>query len=250
MAEIISSRANRWVRRLRDAIDEHRDEIVLEGPKQVRDAIERGWEPIAIALEEETPGVDEQLVTVRVSRPLFRALTDAVHPQGVLGLFRRPKSSAESLFRNPATIVVALDGVQDPGNVGTIVRLAAAFDAGGVALTGECADPYSPKAIRASAGTILELPVHKFTRAALVDAAQVHQFGLFAAAASHTPTPEIPATAAVIVFGSEGSGVSREIADRSRPLSIGMSPRVESLNVAAAAAILLSRSYEARKDQG
>ena len=236
----ISSRQNAWFKRVRDALRQHSDEIVIEGPKAVADAIAAGWKPIAVIGADENP-----TVTHRFSRELFSAISDTKTSQGVIGLFERPRATAEEIFNKRHTIAVALDGVQDPGNVGTIVRLAAAFDAAGVILLPECADAFSPKAIRASAGAILSVPVVPMSYDELRRAAVQHRFQVVAAegrAAAHEPPPR----EAVIVFGSEGSGVSAAVLTFVKPISIVTSGRVESLNVAAAAAVLLWRSFTAR----
>src|SRR5688500_3142511 len=112
----ITSRQNPLFKRIRAAIREHADEIVIEGPKMVADAIAGGWTPIAVATRGET-----------FSDELFEALAETGTPQNVIGLFERPRTSAQRILDRRDTIAVALDGVQDPGNVGTIVRLAAAF---------------------------------------------------------------------------------------------------------------------------
>ncbi|HEX7421512.1 MAG TPA: RNA methyltransferase, partial [Thermoanaerobaculia bacterium] len=138
--------------------------------------------------------------------------------------------------------VVALDGVQDPGNVGTIVRLAAAFDCAGVLLLPGSADAYSPKAIRASVGAVLSVPIANATAADLIRSG----LPMFAADARGGSASSVPADA-IIVFGSEGRGVSDEIHSHSTPIAIPISPRVESLNVAASAAILLAKTYEVRR---
>lgn len=226
LTQRITSRHNPLFKRVREAIREHADEIVIEGSKFVDDAIAGGWKPIVVLRS----GVD-------LSAELFDALADTKTPQGVLGLFERPVPA--DLFARGETIVVALDGVQDPGNVGTIVRLAAAFDVGGIALLPGCADPFSPKAIRASAGAILNVPVARVT-------VEEFRWPLFVTAADGAPD-DPPARRAILVFGSEGSGVSPGIAKQAKSLAIRTSGRVESLNVAASAAILLSRSFEARK---
>src|SRR3954464_14494027 len=146
----ISSRQNPWFKRIREAIRDHAGEIVIEGPKPVADAIAAGWKPIKVIERD-----------VDFSAAIFDALTETKSPQNVIALFERPRFELPTLFARESSIVIALDGVQDPGNVGTIVRLAAAFDANGVALLPGCADAFSPKAIRASAGAILNVPTAK-----------------------------------------------------------------------------------------
>jgi TrmH family RNA methyltransferase len=159
----------------------------------------------------------------------------------VIGLFERPAVSASAILSRRDSVAIALDGVQDPGNVGTIVRLAAAFDASGVLLLPGCADPFGPKAIRSSVGAILSVPVAAITAKELL-AANVPLFAADGAGATIDP----PATNAVLIFGNEGAGVSRELLERATPIAIATSSRVESLNVASSAAILLNRSYTRR----
>ncbi|HVE72927.1 MAG TPA: RNA methyltransferase [Thermoanaerobaculia bacterium] len=218
------------MKRIREAIREHDREIVIEGPKPVADAIAGGWKPIAVIRRDED-----------VSAEVFDALSETRHSQGVLGLFERPLFSASDILARRDTVAIALDGVQDPGNVGTIVRLAAAFDAAGVLLLPGCADPFGPKAIRSSVGAILSVPVASIDARTLLDSG----VPLFAAAASGASL-DPPAANVVIVFGNEGAGVSAELLAHATPIAIPMSSRVESLNVASSAAILLSASYEAR----
>lgn len=224
---IISSRQNSLVKRIRVALREHDSEIVLEGPKHVADAIASGWKAIAV-LER---GVD-------LTEDVFDFVSDTKHPQNILGLFERPRSSSAAILSRNDTVAVALDGVQDPGNVGTIVRLAAAFDASGVLLLPGCADPFGPKAIRSSAGAILNVPVAAITADELVSS----RVPLFAADATGKSI-EPPSSNAVLVFGNEGAGVSAALLRHATPIAIPMSGRVESLNVASSAAILLSRRF-------
>ena len=216
----IASRQNPWFKRVRDAVREHAEEIVLEGPKMVADAIAAGWKPIAVVGDD-----------VVFSDELLRAVSDTKTSQGVLGLFHRPPSRFAT-----DKILVALDAVQDPGNVGTIVRLAAAFDAA-VALLPGCADPFSPKAIRASAGAILNVPIAGVTVQQLLESRRLL---LYADMGGETKPP---AKSAILVLGSEGGGVSEEIRKHGKPIGIKTSGRVESLNVAAAAAILLWQAF-------
>ncbi|MGZ4778548.1 MAG: TrmH family RNA methyltransferase [Thermoanaerobaculia bacterium] len=240
MNETITSRQNAWFKRVSRAVREHGEEIVIEGPKQVADAIASGWRPLAIVRSEVAAGRSQETDVV-FAETLFKALADTKTSQGVLALFERPRYTIDDVLARRDTIAVALDGVQDPGNVGTIVRLAAAFDAAGVILLPGCADAFSPKAIRASAGAVLRVPV---AAATLSDLATHNRPMLYADAAGDAISP--PPDNAILIFGSEGSGVSDPIRGAAKPIAIAMSDRVESLNVAAAAAILLSRSYESR----
>jgi TrmH family RNA methyltransferase len=226
----ISSKQNPVIQRIRAAIRGDGDEIVLEGRKAIADAILGGWMPIAV-LER---GVD-------ITDKLFDTLAQTRSPQGELGLFARPRTTAAAILARRDTIAIALDGVQDPGNVGTIVRLAAAFDAAGVLLLPGCADAFGPKAIRSSAGAILTTPVASVTVEELLAA----DVPLVATAMSGAPVPP-PARNAVLVFGNEGAGVSEELLRHSTLLAIPMSGRVESLNVASSAAILLAQSFGVR----
>src|SRR3954470_3835171 len=226
----ISSRQNPWFKRIREAIRDHADEIVIEGPKPVADAIAAGWKPIKVIERD-----------VDFSPAIFDALAETKSPQNVIALFERPRFELATLFARESSIVIALDGVQDPGNVGTIVRLAAAFDANGVALLPGCADAFGPKAIRSSAGAILTVPVANVTPDELLACG----LPLFAAAGDGQ-TIEPPARDAVLIFGSEGSGVSPELRAHATPIVVATSGRVESLNVAASAAILLSQAYGLR----
>lgn len=225
---VITSKQNPLVKRVREAIREHDAEIVIEGPKAVADALANGWKAIAVITRD-----------VDVSAEVFASMSETRETQGVLGLFERPRADAAAILARTDTIAIALDGVQDPGNVGTIVRLAAAFDASGVLLLPGCADAFGPKAIRSSAGAILTVPVASITIAEL---AGKHLVAADANGAAIDP----PSRDAILVFGNEGAGVSEEILSRATKIAIPMSQRVESLNVASSAAILLARSHSLR----
>ncbi|HEV7425034.1 MAG TPA: RNA methyltransferase [Thermoanaerobaculia bacterium] len=227
---MISSRQNPWFKRIREAIRDHAGEIVIEGPKSVADAIAAGWKPIKVMERD-----------VDFSSAIFDALAETKSPQNVIALFERPRYELPALFARESSIVIALDGVQDPGNVGTIVRLAAAFDANGVALLPGSADAFSPKAIRSSAGAILNVPVVNCS----IDELLAQGWDVIAADA-RGEMMDPPFSKAVLAFGSEGSGLSPALANVARTIAIRMSSRTESLNVASSAAIFLARSYELR----
>lgn len=230
----ISSRQNSWFKRVRDAIRDHEDEIVIEGPKAVADALALGWKPVMLIQRAGDAAIGEP--SFEFTSEIFDSLAETRSPQNVIGLFHRPSDDLGAILKDPR-LVIALDGVQDPGNVGTIVRLAAAFDCAGVVLLPESADAFGPKAIRASAGAVLNVPIAKTTARALIESGRA----LYAADA-HGSNDALEKNS-ILVFGNEGAGVSDAIRRAARPVSIKTSGRVESLNVAAAAAILLSRNY-------
>lgn len=228
--EPIASRHNALVKRIRAAIREHAGEIVIEGPKQVDDAVTNGWKVLAV-LERGR----------NITASAFDAITETRSSQGVIGLFERPPSNPAAILAMRDRVAVALDGVQDPGNVGTIVRLAAAFDAAGVLVLPGCADPFGPKAIRASAGAILNVPVASTTSEELLASSTP-----LVATAMDGAIADPPSRNAVLIFGNEGAGVSEALLARASKLAIPMSGRVESLNVASSAAVLLARAFVLR----
>lgn len=242
---MITSHKNPWFRRFRDALRHHQEEIVIEGPKAIRDAIDRGWQPVALAAARSDQNLPRGIPTHQFDAPLFAELSDTVTSQGILGLFRRFETPLQDLLGSDGVVVV-LDGVQDPGNVGTMIRLAAAFDAAGVVLTEGSADPLGPKAIRASAGAVLDVPFSRTTRQELVRVLRREGIQLWAAAPDAANT-NLPPTRVALAFGSEGQGIHPELLAVARRISIPMSGRAESLNVAAAGAILLSNLYQRRR---
>jgi TrmH family RNA methyltransferase len=236
----ITSSDNRWLKRLRKAASTHDDEILLEGPKQVDDALESGLNAIAVFVREgrDAPtGCDPDRTHV-VAERAFRSLGDTKTSQGVLALFERPRHTIEEILESPGG-VVAVDGVQDPGNVGAIVRLAAAFDLAGVITLSGSADPFSPRAVRGSAGSVLTVRVAGCSPRELVELCAKMGRRIFAAMPSGPSVAVTLPGNAVAVLGSEGRGVSSAIVDAGTPFSIPTSGRVESLNVATAAAITL-----------
>ena len=238
----ISSRHNPIVQRIREAVREHENEIAIEGRKAVADAIANGWKPLVIASTDSAAiPSDTGAQLVEITSEVFEAIAETRQPQGVVALFERPHASAAAILANRDRVTIALDAVQDPGNVGTIVRLAAAFDAAGVLLLPGCADAYGPKAIRASVGAILSVGVAKVTAEELIDAG----VPLYATMANGERV-DPPTRNAVLVFGNEGAGVSARLQERASGIAIPRSARVESRNVATSAAILLARSYATR----
>jgi TrmH family RNA methyltransferase len=180
---------------------------------------------------------------------LFERLSSTESNQGVIALVRPPIWTLEQLFRGLALVVV-LDGVQDPGNCGAIVRSAEAFGATGVLMTKGTASPHNPKTLRAAAGSLFRVPYVHGMDALMARAALRQQRIAVLAASAHAPGNRTLAAAGLtgkcaIVIGSEGRGISEPLRAGARLISIPTSG-VESLNAAVAAGVLL---YEARRQR-
>ena len=177
-----------------------------------------------------------------VSDKTFRELASTETPQGVIALVR-PRAATLEQITGGAALVVVLDGVQDPGNAGAIVRAAEAFGATGVVFLKGTVNPYNPKCLRGSAGSAFRVPL-----VAGVDAEEILGLALYAAmprAAKLVSDADLSVRCGIII-GSEGRGVSAALAERATGLRIP-TVGVESLNAAVAAGILL---YEARRQRG
>ena len=176
-----------------------------------------------------------------VAPSTFEKISDTQTPQGILLVVRQKLSSLEDVAAKK--IIVALDGVQDPGNVGTILRTAEAFGCGVVMLEGS-AEIFNPKVVRSSMGAIFYVPVALASRAEFLQAMS----GVELLAAAVDSSAEIywrhdfTSARSAIVFGSEASGVSKEILAVAQKIFIPMSGCAESLNVATSAAIILSEA--------
>lgn len=174
-----------------------------------------------------------------ISAATMEKLSDTQTPQGILLVVRQKFSTLEEVAAKK--IVVALDGVQDPGNVGTILRTAAAFDCGIILLDGS-AEIFNPKVVRSSMGAIFYLPFVTMSRAEFLRAMTSRE--ILAAAVDDSAEiyyrHDFRESSVAIVFGSEANGVSKEILDAARKIFIPMSGHAESLNVATSAAIIIS----------
>ena len=145
---------------------------------------------------------------------------------------------------NVATVV--LDRLQDPGNVGTILRTADAFDCDGVFLVNACADPYSPKTARATMGAVFRRDVYQCTADELCALLQKSNLPLYGTALRNDTVSlrDAELSRAAVAIGSEGRGLSAEILSKcEKTIKIPMSPRCESLNAAVAASVVLWEMY-------
>lgn len=182
-----------------------------------------------------------------VGDALFRELSATETAQGVIALVRPPEWKLENVFAG-VPLVVALDGVQDPGNAGAIVRAAEAFGASGVLFLKGSVSPYNAKTVRASAGSLFRLPFVCGLDAELAKAAfRQRRLRLYATVPRDglaAPRADLRGPAALVI-GSEGHGIGDAFREDAQPLSIP-TRGVESLNAALAAAVVL---YEAARQR-
>lgn len=187
--------------------------------------------------------------TLVVPDKLFQSIAGTETSQGVIALVRPPEWRIEQVFRGQAMVIV-LDGLQDPGNAGAIVRAAEAFGATGVLFLKGSASPYHPKTLRASAGSLFRVPFIAGIDAPLAAAAlRQHCLDIYAAM-PHTGAERLAedidfSRRCALVIGNEGRGVSEELRAISQDIAIP-TLGVESLNAAVAASVLL---YETRRQR-
>ena len=248
--ETITSRTNPLITRLRKLTGDRKlrrqqGVMVCEGPKMLAEALKWGaslevvlWQAGCPPLAELPEGVRQ----VEVPADLLKAVAPTETPQKVLFLCALPPFALPEELTGAKYLV--LDGLQDPGNVGTLWRTADAFGADGLILLPGCADPWNPKTLRATMGACFRLPVWEGTLEALLPLLKRAGLPLYATALREDTVDlrQITLDRAAVVIGSEGRGVSQPVlAASQRTLRIPMIDRCESLNAAAAGAVVLWR---------
>lgn len=246
MTERITSRKNPLIAQIRGLISSRarrREEqlFVGEGPKLLAEALAHGARITALVAEEgQSFPCPANTRRAEVPADLLRSLADTQSPQGVLFLCAMPDTAPPPRLEGGRYLV--LDGLQDPGNVGTIWRTADALGADGLFLLHDCADPWSPKTVRATMGACFRLPVWEGTLEALLPRLEKAALPLYATALREDTEDirAVPLARAAVVIGSEGQGVSPPVlAACEKTLKIPMRERCESLNAAAAGTVVL-----------
>lgn len=181
-----------------------------------------------------------------VDERTFKQLSGTETPQGVLAVVEPPKFELDEILPRPGFPVLVVDGVQDPGNLGAMLRTAFGLGAPGVFLLQETADPSNSKVLRAGMGATFRLPVVRVTDGELNRWIERHRLTLWVAEADGKPlNMQSPPEKLAILVGNEGAGVRQEVARLAqRRVAIPLANGVESLNVAVAAGILL---YEVQR---
>jgi TrmH family RNA methyltransferase len=282
-SDVISSRDNRWLKEfrvaLRGGLATEKGYVGVEGVRLVEEALGSGCRVEAVLFSECGKRHRERLApligrremafpVLKTTDRLFEGIADTEHPQGVAALVEPRKVELADLLATPegacSPLLVVLAGVQDPGNVGTILRTAAAFGATGAATSataqGGTASPFSPKALRASAGAALHLPVLAGMSLTIL-LAQLKMNGIHTLAscvqdeakredASLSPWEVDWCQPIALLVGNEGAGLPEDILrGADTRVHIPMARGVESLNAAAAAAVLFYEGYRQREKQ-
>lgn len=184
---------------------------------------------------------DRRITLEQVDERDLASAADTDTPQGVLAVAETPEQRLSSIPISGIARIVILDGIQDPGNAGTIVRTAAALGASGVVALPGTVDLWNPKVLRGAMGAHFRYPVVHATQEELFDFLGAGSIPLWGAAADGESIGTRQAPAAVaIALGNEGAGLTPAVRERCELLvSIPIEPAVESLNVAVAAGIIL-----------
>jgi TrmH family RNA methyltransferase len=231
--------------------------FVAEGLRAVSALLEQGLSARALLVDAsrrgDVPGAllaSAQAQDARVHQvdeAIFREMSDVETPQPVVAIFEMPAEQPPGAF----TLALALDGVSDPGNLGTILRTAEAAGVDGVFLLRGTVDPYNPKVVRATAGSIGSLPLW---RAPAIDklCQLCEQFGAMIVVASGDGDVSYSdfdwTQPLLLVVGGEATGASRALRERAdATVSIPMRSGVESINVTAATAVLLFEAARQRR---
>ena len=257
---LVESRQNPRVKELRAALSRTGRTpsglIAIEGEHLIAEAMRSHLRIATIFLRD---GYQSPFALPNDAEPLllpsdvFSSAVATEQPQGIAALVHPPAFSMEDLFAGAAPLILVLAGLQDPGNVGTLLRSAEAFGATGVLLLPGAANPWNPKALRASAGSAFRVPVVPEKSPIAFATLGERKIPILAAVAATASSGSIPCSEydltrpAAILIGNEGSGLSQDLLDRAQArIAIPMPGPVESLNAAVAASILL---YEADRQR-
>jgi TrmH family RNA methyltransferase len=224
--------------------------FLVEGEKSIRQILGNHPEAVTEIMASEEPPLDFRKYPMRqVSASQFRYISSAQTPQGIAALVKIP---ADIYTTHPPADaghkILLLEDIQDPGNMGTLIRTAAAFDFSGVILSDKCADPFSPKVIQSTAGAVMSLWLRATAQyLELVKALRPQGYPLLASELNGTDRPDIlHRTKFILALGNEAAGLSSallELADFYVNIPIARE-KAESLNAAVCGGILMYLSAE------
>lgn len=258
----IEGRHNSLLKELRQAFSRgeltETGECAIEGFRVIEEAIRSGLRFRAVFVSESgqargvklLPQIKSQVETVLIPDKLFANAVPTEAPQGVAALVHVKSQTLDQLMENASSApLLVVAGLQDPGNLGTILRSAEAFGAAGVVLGEGTVSVYNSKVVRASAGSVFRLAALKAELKGLIEKLRGGGIRLVATS-SHkgTPLPQADLNRQIAIFiGNEGAGLDKKlVVEMDELIMIPHSPRVESLNAGIAASIIL---YEAARQK-
>lgn len=249
--EKITSRANSLLAHMKKlaasaAYRREQGVYLCDSPKLLAEALK--WHApvreIAVTVGTALPPIPEGIRAVEVPEDVMASISPMKSPQGALFTVALPSGEVSATL--PGSRYMVLDGVQDPGNVGTILRTLDAFGFDGLLLLEGCADPWSVKTVRSSMGAVFRRPVWCMKAENLPGLLARSGLPLYGTALRED-TEDVRAVSldrCAVVIGSEGQGIRDTVLDMcQKTLKIPMTDRCESLNAAIAAAVLLWESY-------
>lgn len=250
----ITSKSNERVKALREGLRgkaSRPGELVgIEGAKLLEEALKAGLEIHALYVREGLEAAFPLEFSGKLfvlSEEVFASAVDTQSPQGFAALVRIPEEQTVALQALRGTSLL-LESVQDPGNLGTLIRSAEAFGAEAVFLAGETVNPWSPKVLRASAGSVFRMPIVRLSSIAALGACRT--LHLYAAMAQNAFVENLLETRlnfpSVLMVGNEGAGLSGEAVDLAMG-KVWIPCATESLNAGVAGSVLL---YEAMRQRG
>jgi len=254
----ITSRTNARVKALRASFSgkaSRPGELVgIEGENLIGEALRSGLGFETVFVREGSEAVLQRLAgfaaeeCVVLSRDVFASAVDTASPQGIAAMVVIPAEKPLVSLQDAGPVLV-LEALQDPGNVGTLLRSAEAFGVPFVLMTQDCVNPWNPKVVRASAGSVFRIPVLRSSLAGVRESLPVGECTIYAAVAPHAGARSLLDTvfagSSAVMIGNEGAGLSAEalaIAD----VLVTIPCAVESLNAAVAGSTLL---YEAMRQR-
>lgn len=224
--------------------------VLLETVRLIEDALRSGVRVAKVFIRH---GADARLTDLlrmlateteiyELPPPVFDTVTTTENSQGILALAAAPQWREKDLFRGDSTLVLVVAGVQDPGNIGTVIRTAEAFHATGVLLTEGTVSPFNAKAVRATAGSLFRMPIMRDINVSnILELLARHGVPLFTSTVSgggEIGSMDFRGPVAIAI-GSEGAGLPEQFASAGRKFTIPVARTLESLNVAAATAVTL-----------
>ena len=220
--------------------------FLVEGEKAIKQIVASHPKAITeIISVEEPPSVLRHYPGRIVTASQFKYISSVQTPQGIMAVVKVPKDIySPNLPQDIGSHVLALEGIQDPGNAGTLIRTAAALEYNGVILTESCADPLNPKCVQASAGTILSTWLRRTAQyLEIIRSLKNDGYKIVAAEVKGADSPTIISGQGklVLALGNEAAGLSKELLEvADYRVRIPTTPeKAESLNVAACGAILM-----------